>query len=147
MASELKLFNSYNFVTKNGTVDLDTDPIKVALLTSGYAFNANHTVFADLSAHEGAAGNGYTLGGVTLTGQSVTIVGGVTVFTADAVAWLLLTKTFRWAVLYADKTANGMTKPLLGIALPDNTPADVSVVASDYALMWNANGIARSSVV
>lgn len=55
-------------------VDFSTDTFKARLMTTGYVFNrATHTRWADVSASELANGNGYTTGGVSLSGVSVTM--------------------------------------------------------------------------
>jgi hypothetical protein len=50
---------------------------KLALLKSTYTPNADHATFADVSAHEVAAGNGYSSGGIDIEASNVG-------FTADA---------------------------------------------------------------
>lgn len=141
MASTAYLFNSARKALLDGTIDLDTDTIKAALLASTYTFSAAHSILADVVAHEVAAGNGYTTGGTALTTAAVTYAAAVAKFTADPAAWASLTKTFRFLLIYANKTANGLVNPLLGCILLDNTPADIVVTAADYSIQWNANGI------
>lgn len=141
MASTITIYNSFRKYEADGTIDLDSDIINAALLSNGYAVNAAHSVLADVVANEVAAGTGYTTGGVALANKSVTYTGAIAKFTADPATWASLTKTFRFLVLYALKTANGVTNPLICAFLLDNTPADIVVTSADYSVQWNANGI------
>lgn len=59
------------FAALTGAIDLDTDPFKALLTTSGYAENKDHDYRSDVT-NEVANGNGYTTGGNTVT-VSVTL--------------------------------------------------------------------------
>jgi hypothetical protein len=120
-------------VLTTGIVDADTDTLKVALVTSGYTPSIAHTQWSDVSANEVANGAGYTTGGATLTGATVTNAN----IGFSNVAWTALTKTFRYAVCYAAKTAGGLTNPLLFYVLLDSTPADVVSNGSNYTIQWH----------
>jgi hypothetical protein len=63
--------------------------------------------------------------------------------------WPVLTGIFRYGILYAEKTivSPAIVNPLIGYILFDNTPADKVMVAVDYYVIWNANGIFDLSVV
>jgi len=112
--------------------DLVGATIKIALVTSAYTPDVNsatgHSVFADVSANEIAAGNGYVAGGGTPgTNAATAISNGFKFSTADMVftaaggsipAW-------RYAVLYVSGNLWGMTNPLIGYFLGDSTPADI----------------------
>lgn len=141
MASTLTIPNNFRKYIADGTIDLDTDTIKAALLLDTYTLSAAHSIFGDVSSHEVAAGNGYAAGGVALANQSVTVTGAQSKFSADPATWAALTKTFRYLALYANKTANGVVNPLIALILLDNTPANIVVTAADYSIQWNANGI------
>jgi hypothetical protein len=120
----------------DGTMDWDTDTFKLALVTSSYTFSAAHTQWADASAAEVATGDGYTTGGASLTNSL-----DDTKLDAADVTWTALDKTFRGAVLYCSKTANGLTNPLVGYILFDDTPADVVSPGVDFTVIWNASGV------
>lgn len=52
----------------NGGIDLDTNTIKLELVTSSYTPNqATHSSRTDLGANEASGGSGYTAGGFTIT--------------------------------------------------------------------------------
>jgi hypothetical protein len=54
-------------------VDFSADTSKIALMASGFVFNpATQMAYADISASELPTANGYTAGGATLAGVTVT---------------------------------------------------------------------------
>lgn len=127
----------------DGTMDWDTDTFKLALVGSAYVFSAAHTLFdnganngTDPSYNELTAGNGYTAGGVTLT----TSISDEKL-DANDVIFSALTKTFRGGVLYCAKTANGLTNPVVGYILFNDTPADIVSAGVDFVVSWSALGV------
>lgn len=117
-----------------GAVDLDTDSLKVALVTSAYAPNVAHTQWEQAFGSEASSGGGYTSGGVTLANPVATN----NTVDYDDVMWTNLTKTFRYAVCYAQKSVAGLTNPLLFWLLLDSTPADVISSGSNYTIQWHS---------
>lgn len=74
-----------------GDFDTDTNTYKMVLMGAGYTFNkATHVYYSDISAQECATSNGYTAGGVTLTG--VQLVADApnhrSVFDSDPAEWV-----------------------------------------------------------
>lgn len=130
MASSIVAYDHLWKLLQTGGIDLDTDTLKIALVTSGYTPNIAHTVWADVSANEAANGNGYTTGGIALTSPVVT---NSTIRYTDPV-WTALTKTFRYSVCYKSGTVGALTNPLLFYELLDTTPADVVSLGSNYKL-------------
>lgn len=83
-------FNKFIEFLGKGTIDLDTNVFKAALVKSTYVFDAAHEDFAtSVQAHEVAAGNGYTAGGVTLSGVTWAYNSGTgkTVFDCNDPSW------------------------------------------------------------
>lgn len=121
-----------NFVNATDLLNANAANFKLALVTSAYTpdnTDAGHEVWADVSANEIAAGNGYTAGGVALTGVALSLSGGVKFtcgqaqFTgtgAGIAAW-------RRGVIYYNGTLNGKVNPLVGHFLGDAAPADVPI--------------------
>jgi len=65
--------NKARFELSNGRIDFASDTFKMILMSTGFTFDPDtHHGYADLSASELANGNGYTTGGVTLAGVTVT---------------------------------------------------------------------------
>jgi hypothetical protein len=65
--------NKILFMLASGDIDFDSDTFKIILMQSGFTYNPDtHEDYADVSANELATANGYTAGGATLAGVSVT---------------------------------------------------------------------------
>lgn len=127
--------------TVNLRVDLDTDTVKVALLTSSYTANADvHDFFDDVSANE-VSGTGYTAGGATLASPTVTLdtTNDRVDFDAADVSWTSSTITARYAVIYKS-TGTASTSPL--IALIDFTTDQISSNGT-FTIQWSSSGILR----
>jgi hypothetical protein len=131
----------YNFFKKsimNGGVDLDTDTIKVMLVTSSYTPDQDtHDYMNDVTNE--VTGTGYTAGGQALAGKAVTQddTDNEGVFDADDITWSTSTITARGAVLYKD-TGASTTSPL--ICYFDFT-TDKSSSAGNFTISWNAEGL------
>lgn len=100
------------------TVDFDADTFKMGLLGAGYTPDfVNHHFWSDISASEIAAGNGYTAGGVQLTGTSVSADGAGLKFTSTGPTPLWTASgagmpASRYAVIYKS-TGVAATSPLV----------------------------------
>lgn len=119
------MFNVQDETTAQG-IDLANDTIKVALfLSTSNAATLTNENFGDLT-NEVATAFGYVAGGVTLTSQTVTVDGNVVEFDSADVVFNASggSITGRFYVLYSDTPTN---KSLIGVALMDDTPADVTV--------------------
>lgn len=134
MASTITAYDQFWKLLLTGGIDLDTDTLKLALVTSGYTFAAAHTQWSDVSANEVSTGSGYTTGGASLANPVVT----TTTIDYDDVTWTSLTKTFRYAVCYKSGAGGGLTNPLLFCILLDSTPADIVSSGSNYTISWNS---------
>lgn len=93
-------------------IDFDTDTLMVCLLKDTYAPDPDHDSYADVSAHEVDDGNGYTTGGVEVTG-AVTVDdtnNRAVVDVSDAV-WTASGGSIgpaRYAAIYDDTHANDL---------------------------------------
>lgn len=145
MASSITAYDHLWKLTKTSGLDLDTSPISVRLVTSGYVFSAAHTLWdnglsdsTNPKYNEVAAGNGYTAGGIVLSGAVAT---NSKIDYAD-LTWFNLTKTFRAAVGVANGTFGGLVNPVLFYYLPDSTPADTASIGSNWVILWSdINGL------
>lgn len=127
-----KLFNGLN------PVDLDTDTIKVALVTSSYTPDFDvHDFFDDVTNE--VSGTGYTAGGATLTTPVVALNTSTDTanFDADDTSWTTATITARAAVVYKS-TGTASTSPL--IAYFDFGSDKVST-AGTFLITWAAGGL------
>lgn len=142
-------FKLYEFAKKyigDGTHDLDdTTNWKGALFLS--AGNANTLsvgtgVYGDLT-NEHANANGYTTGGVALTGITWTRSGGTMTFDFADPTWTAAggSITARYFVVYRNATVNTIVKPLLCVTLLDTAPADVTATDTNtFTVVINASG-------
>lgn len=125
----------------NGGIDLDTDTIKVALVTSSYTPDIDaHEDFADVTNE--VSGTGYTAGGETLTvtvSQDNTNDRGTV--DADDVTWSTATITARGAVIYKD---TGTPATSLLICYVD-FGSDKTSTAGDFIYTVHADGILNAA--
>lgn len=133
------LYNSFKRDIMNGAIDLDTDTIKVMLVTASYTPDQDaHTKRSDITNE--VVGTGYTTGGSALAGKAVTAdnTGNKGVFDADDIAWTSSTITARGAVLY--KSRGGASSADELICYLDFTADKVSTTGT-FTIAWNASGI------
>lgn len=86
-----------------GVHDLDTDTIKMALYTSDATLDASTTAYS--STNE-VVGTGYTAGGLTLTGASISVDGTTAIVDFSDPTWSSATITARGALIYNASKSN-----------------------------------------
>lgn len=121
--------------------DLTGATVKLALVSSSYTPNTDsstgHSLWSDASGNEIANGNGYTTGGVSLSSLAATAISGGFKFSSANPSWTASggnIPAHRYYVMYVSGTLWGMTNPLLGYFLGDNTPADIAATTSGNTL-------------
>lgn len=122
----------------DGSIDLDTDTIKVALVTSTYTPDIDtHEDYGDITNE--VSGTGYTTGGAALANKSVTkdTTDDEGVFDADDVTWSSSTITARGAIIYKDSGVAGTSWFICYL----DFGSDQSSSSGDFTLSWNAEGI------
>jgi len=132
------IYNSFKQKIMDGSIDLDTDTIKVALVTSSYTPDQDsHEDFADITNE--VSGTGYTAGGATLSNVSITKdnTDNEGIFDADDVTWSSSTITARGAVVYKDSGTPATSWLICYV----DFGSDYSSVAGDFKITWNAEGI------
>lgn len=146
-AGKWKLYDLAKKYIGDGTHDLDdTTNWKMALFLS--TSNANTlsvgtAVYGDLT-NEHANANGYTTGGVALTGITWTNSSGTITFDCNDPVWTASGGSIvaRFAVIYRNATVNSIVKPLLCVSLLDTAPADVTVTTGNtLTITINASGV------
>lgn len=145
--AKLNFFNATNLLGAN------TANFKLALVTSAWTPDNSDTgneVWGDVSANEIAAGNGYTAGGIALTGVALTQAAGTVKFTSSAAQWTAAggsIAAWRRGVVYYSGTLNGKVNPLVGHFLGDSTPADIPATTTGNTLTVtpNAAGLLAAS--
>jgi hypothetical protein len=121
----------------NGTLDLDSNTIKLALFSSTMTVDlANHDTFSDLSG-EIAGSYGYTSGGEALANKALTAITNGAKFSSDNVQWNAsggAISAWRYGVFYAVGTLNGVVNPLIAYFVGDSTPADIPATSDGNSL-------------
>jgi hypothetical protein len=133
------IYNSFKRDIMNGSIDLDTDTIKCALVTSSYTPDQDaHDNYDDIT-NEVANGNGYTTGGQALANKAVTAdnTDNEGVFDADDVTWSASTITARGAVLYKDTGTPSSSKLICYV----DFLADYSSNNGNFTIQWASEGI------
>lgn len=139
-----KFYGKFFSSLANKTVDLDTDVIKLSLHTDSYVpAQDTHQFRSDLTNE--VTGTGYTAGGATVTGISVTYDAGTNVLSFDGadVSWPTSTITARWGVLYDSSPASDATRPLIGYV---DFGGNISSTAATFTVVWAATGIGAITV-
>jgi len=143
-------WKTYEFAVKylaDGTFDMDaTTNWKCALFLS--TSNANTLsvgtgIYGDLT-NEHANANGYTTGGVALTGVTWTKSAQVETWTCASPVWTASGGSIvaRFAVIYQNATLNTIVKPLLAVCLLDTAPADVTTTTGNtFTLTISGSGV------
>lgn len=145
--ARLNFFNATNLLGAN------TANFKMALVASTWTPDNGDTgneVWGDVSANEIAAGNGYSAGGIALTGVTLSQTGGTVKFTSSAAQWTASggsIPAWRRGVVYYNGTLNGKVNPIVGHFLGDSTPADIGATTTGNTLTVtpNASGLVAAS--
>ena len=119
-----------------GEHDLDTDVIKLALFTSAATLSAATTAY---STSDEVVGTGYTAGGNTLTGATVSLPGTTAYVDFSDTTWTTATITARGALMYNSSKSNK------AIAVLD-FGADKTSTAGDFTVQFPTND-ASSAIV
>jgi hypothetical protein len=133
------IFNSLKADLLTGAINLESDTIKVMLVTSAYVPDADNHARRDDVTNE-ASGTGYSAGGATLANQSVAVdpVDNEAVFDADDVVWPASTITARGAVLYKSRGGAAADDELLAYV---DFGSDKSSSGAAFTVTWDATGI------
>lgn len=129
------IFNSAKKKLIDGSIDLDTDTIKVAFTTSTFVPNIDTQDFFDDITNE-VTGTGYTAGGYTLANKSVTVdtTNDRAYFDADDISSATTTITFRYGIIYKS-TGTAATSPLIGYI---DFVTDRVYTAETFVVQWAA---------
>jgi hypothetical protein len=133
------IYNSFKRDIANGSIDLDTDSIKIMLVTSTYVANIDtHAKRSDITNE--ISGSGYTSGGVVLIGKSVTMntTTDKGVFDADDVTISTATITARAGILYKSRGGASSADELIAYL---DFGSDVACTAGNFNIAFDVNGI------
>lgn len=136
MAIVQSMASSFKQQVLLGEHDLETDALKIALYTSAANLDADTTVYSTSGEVVGA---GYTAGGNTLTGTTVSLSGTTAYVSFANTTWVASTITARAALIYNSSKANK------AIAVLD-FGADKTTTANNFTVQFPTNS-ASSAVV
>jgi len=122
-------------------VDFVTDAVKTSLHTVTYVPNQDTDDFFNDATNE-ITGTGYTAGGVTLAGKTVTYDSATNECRLDAndAQWTGATFTCRIAVNYSDTAGASTTDPVMSFV---NFGADETISAGTFTIQWDATGVMK----
>ena len=143
MAVTITLYNQAAKLFAEGS-NAAADTYKVKLYSAA-TFNASDNTILGITGTEATTGTGYTAGGKSLTGVSVTTVTtNDAKFDADDVVWTAVggSITASYAVLYNDTDLND--PPLAFIDFGGSQSAGDT---TDFKIVWNTSGIFTFTVV
>jgi len=125
--------NRAHYLAFTGALNVDTDNLYVALMSSVFSPNKDTNTFSN--ANE-ISGTGYTAGGKHLTNSTASQdnAGDIMKWDADDVEWTGSTITARYAVIY-NKTRSD------AIVCVFDFVSDKASSSGLFALRWNASGI------
>lgn len=144
-AGKFKVYDLARKRIADGTFDLDdTSPWKIALFTSGSNCNnlISNSVYSDLTS-EHANANGYTTGGIPITGVTWTQTGGIVTFNIDNPVFTASGGSIvaKYAVIYKNATVNSIVKPLLCVCLLDTVSSVNTTNGNTLTLVINPLGV------
>src|SRR5574341_72298 len=128
-AGKFKVYEYAKEYLCDGTHDLDDTTNWYAALflstSNANTLSVGTSIYGDLT-NEHSNANGYTTGGVAITGITWTHSGGTVTLDANNPSWTASggSITARYCVIYRNATVNSIGKPLLCVCLLDTTPAD-----------------------
>lgn len=133
------IYNSFKRDIMNGSIDLDTDTIKVMLVTSAYTPDQDAHDKRDDVTNE-VSGSGYSTGGSALANKAVTAdnTDNEGVFDADDLSWATATITARGSVLYKSRGGAASADELL---MYIDFGSDIVSTGGTFLITWAAEGI------
>jgi hypothetical protein len=142
-ATNWRTFDQFKLWVSDGTFNLASDTFKLTLHTNTFVPNlATQAVYADLT-NELATANGYTNGGLTLSGVTWSKSGATTTFTCTNPTLTAAGGSigpFRHAVIRKSGTANTHVDPLVCYSTLDT--ADITITDTNtLTIQINASGI------
>ena len=129
------IYNSFKQFMADGSINLDQDTFKIALMKGTHSPVATSTQWSNVSADEVDDGDGYVAGGQTLANVSWSRDGGVVTFDANDPVWTSATFEAAYGIIYSDTSTNNL---LVGLIDFDGTK---SVSNGTFTVHWHADGI------
>lgn len=139
MATTCITYNRHYTNLQKKLEDMVNDDIKVALVLNTYTPDRDHNTWETGSDpfDKETSGTGYTAGGLSLAGKTVTQddVNDRGVFSATNLTFSTVSITFRYVIIYNNTLAN---KDLIYCI---DMGQDITKTAEDLTLEWDSDGI------
>lgn len=146
MAATAKFYGLFFKSLSNKEIDLDSDTLKLMLVTSSYTPDQDTHQYKSSVTNE-CSGTGYTAGGATVGSISVSYNTGTNVLSFDGTdgAWtgLTLSTPARYGILYDSSPASDATRPLIGYV---DFGADQAMSGGNLTVAWDSSGIGAVTV-
>lgn len=136
MAISQAMCSSFKQQILLGEHDLDTDVLKIALYTSLATLGASTTVY---TTSDEVVGAGYTAGGNTLTGATVSLSGTTAFVDFADTSWTTATITARGALIYNSSKSNKAVAVL-------DFGSDKTSTAGTFTIQFPANDASNAIV-
>ena len=136
MAISQAMCSSFKQQILLGEHDMDTDTIKIALYTSSATLDASTTVYT--TSNE-VVGTGYTAGGNTLTGATVSLTSTTAFVDFSDTSWTTATITARGALIYNSSKSNKAVAVL-------DFGSDKTSTAGTFTIQFPANDASNAIV-
>lgn len=133
MAVTVNIYPNFLELLATAAINLQSDTLKVALLTTAATFSSADTGVEDVSANEVAAA-GYSAGGTSLTGTSISTSNSLLTLSADNAVWEDSTIDAGAAVLY-DSTADDQLIAFIDFG------EELSSTDDSFTVDWNVDGV------
>jgi len=136
MAISQAMCSSFKQQILLGEHDMDTDTLKIALYTASATLDASTTVYTTSNEVVGA---GYTAGGNTLTGATVSLTGTTAFVDFSDTSWTTATITARGALIYNSSKSNKAVAVL-------DFGSDKTSTAGTFTIQFPANNASDAVV-
>jgi hypothetical protein len=129
------IYTSFKTGLMTKTFNLSTDTINVALMGSGFSFNASNTIWSNVSGNE-MSGTNYSAGGIAITGLSVTNPSAAIAQwgTSNNSSWASASFTAYFAVIYDITASNDLICAI-------DFGGGLAVSTGTFTIQWSASGI------
>jgi len=134
------VYNNLKLSLANGAVNLNTDTLKILLVTSSYTPNIDtHISLADITNE--VVGTGYTAGGQTLQNKTIALdlVNDRAYLTADNPTWSTATITAAGAIVYKNSGVANTSYLITYFDFGGNRTS----TGGDFTVAFDSTGILR----
>lgn len=141
MAVTINVYGKFLNSLMQKLIDVDSDTLKIALLSSSYTPDLdNHDFFDDVTSYQITA-TGYTAGGLALTGKLLSYNSSTNTWTFDCdnPSWTIVgTATARYAVIYDATPSTDANRPLMFLV---DLGEDKTATDGTFSLPIHADGL------